>query len=165
MFRLTTGYWDYWILGKTRVVTKMSIAIFRFNNKSFSSKKKLRGKNCELRGNFFLRDAHFCNNPGFYFSKKTLLSQYLKYLFRLYWDYSHYSPLRPTSRQCLLEPLGFQCWSHGTVLLYSFCCCSCHSCVKQTQLFKLLCQSPRQGKQTQFRLLCQSPRQGKKTQI
>ena len=32
---------------KTRVVTNINIAIFRFNHKSFSSKKKLRGKNCK----------------------------------------------------------------------------------------------------------------------
>ena len=35
---------------KTRVVTNMSNAIFRFNHESFSSKKKLRGK--KIRYNF-----------------------------------------------------------------------------------------------------------------
>ena len=34
---------------KTRVDTNINIAIFRFNHKSFSSKKrKLRGKNCKI---------------------------------------------------------------------------------------------------------------------
>ena len=33
---------------KTRVVTNISIAIFRFNHESFSSKKKLRDKNCNF---------------------------------------------------------------------------------------------------------------------
>ena len=44
--------WSLIIKIKTREVTNVSIAIFRFNHKSFSSKKKLRGKNCLLIRHF-----------------------------------------------------------------------------------------------------------------